>query len=57
MGGEESAEAWGIAVCGVVVYAISLLAYLRIPEPGAHEVRVTSGPRSSGLTDPPARAA
>jgi len=57
LGAEESAEAWGIAVCAVVVYAISLLAYLRIPEPGAHEVRVTPNARSSGLTDPPARAA
>jgi tetratricopeptide (TPR) repeat protein len=57
LGAEESAEAWGIAVCAVVVYAISLLAYLRIPEPGGSEVRVTHGARSSGLTDPPARAA
>jgi tetratricopeptide (TPR) repeat protein len=57
LGAEQDANGWGIAVFAVLVYAISLLAYLRIPEAGPPDVRVTSSSRASGLSDPPARAA
>ena len=47
---------WGIPVCALLVYGLSLLGYLGTPDPDATAVRVTAT-RAGSITERPARAA
>lgn len=55
--GPGSVGGWGLVVCGTLVYAASLIGYLRAPDPSQNHVRVTSPQRPSRLADHQAEAA
>ena len=56
MGQGAGGPEWGLTLCAVVVYTVSVLGYLWSPDPDAPSVRVTAS-RPGSIHERPARAA